>query len=65
MSLDGPLGSLEVVDLTYPLRAGIPYWPGRGFTTFKYTHLSRLETAGVATGYVEMPDHTGTHVDAP
>lgn len=57
-------GDFELVDLTHPLREGMPIWP----THPKFTHerLSSLEH-GDASCYhaLCLGEHTGTHLDAP
>jgi len=56
---------LRVVDLTQPLHSNIPYWPGVGYSGFRYERINILERDGKAAGLFEMPEHMGTHVDAP
>jgi kynurenine formamidase len=53
------------VDLTQPLHPGIPYWPGDGYGPFRYQQINVFERDGKAAGLFEMPEHMGTHVDAP
>jgi kynurenine formamidase len=59
------LRSLRVVDLSHPLHPAIPYWPGEGYGPFRYQPINVLERDGKAAGLFEMPEHMGTHVDAP
>jgi kynurenine formamidase len=59
------LARLRVVDLTYPLQADIPFWPGTGYAPFRYQLINTLERDGKAAGLFEMPEHMGTHIDAP
>lgn len=61
----GALQQLQIVDLTHPLHDGIPYWPGAGYGPFRYERINVLERDGKAAGLFEMPEHMGTHVDAP
>jgi kynurenine formamidase len=61
----GDLARLRVVDLTRPLHPGIPYWPGGGYGPFRYVQVNTFERDGKAAGLFEMPEHMGTHVDAP
>jgi kynurenine formamidase len=59
------LQRLRIIDLTQPLHPGIPYWPGAGYGAFRYERINVLERDGKAAGRFEMPEHMGTHVDAP
>ena len=54
-----------MVDLTRPLHSGIPYWPGDGYGPFRYAQINTYERDGKAAGLFEMPEHMGTHIDAP
>jgi kynurenine formamidase len=54
-----------VVDLTHPLHSGMPYWPGAGYGPFRYEAINVFERDGKAAGVFEMPEHMGTHLDAP
>lgn len=55
---------MTLIDITQPLRNGMPVWPGD--TEFSF-HLSGTmeETGSVNIGTVTMSNHTGTHIDAP
>jgi kynurenine formamidase len=59
------LTGLRLVDLSHPLESRIPYWPGAGYGPFRYAQINVLERDGKAAGVFEMPEHMGTHVDAP
>jgi len=59
------LQRLRIIDLTQPLHSKIPYWPGAGYGAFRYERINILERDGKAAGVFEMPEHMGTHVDAP
>jgi len=59
------VAGLQVVDLSHPLHPAIPYWPGEGYGAFHYAAINVLEQHGKAAGVFEMPEHMGTHVDAP
>ena len=59
------LQSLHIIDLTHPLHPDIPYWPGAGYGPFRYEQINVFERDGKAAGLFEMPEHMGTHVDAP
>lgn len=58
-------GRGKVVDLTHRLSAKIPYWPGGQYRPFEFTTIATLERDGVFSGIFAMPEHMGTHVDAP
>ena len=51
--------------MTQPLHPGIPYWPGAGYGPFRYAQINVFERDGRAAGLFEMPEHMGTHIDAP
>jgi kynurenine formamidase len=59
------LTGLRLIDLSHPLESRIPYWPGAGYGPFRYAQINVLERDGKAAGVFEMPEHMGTHVDAP
>jgi kynurenine formamidase len=59
------VAQLQAVDLSHPLHPAMPYWPGEGYGAFRYTAINVLEQHGKAAGVFEMPEHMGTHVDAP
>ena len=59
------LARLRVIDLTQPLHPEIPYWPGAGYGPFRYAQINVFERDGKAAGLFEMPEHMGTHLDAP
>jgi len=55
---------LRIHDISRPVSAGIPVWPGD--TEFDFGFVAKIaEGASVNVGRVEMSVHTGTHVDAP
>lgn len=58
-------GMVQVVDLTYPLNSENPYWPGETYSGFEFRTLATLEDDGVFSGAICMPEHLGTHLDAP
>jgi kynurenine formamidase len=58
-------GKGRMVDLTHPLSPKIPYWPGETYKPFHFEVIATLEKDGVFSGYFAMPEHTGTHIDAP
>jgi kynurenine formamidase len=65
LAILGALKQLRIIDLTQPLHANIPYWPGAGYGPFRYQQINTLNHDGKAAGVFEMPEHMGTHVDAP
>lgn len=58
-------GKGKVVDLTYKLSPKIPYWPGDQYKPFEFKTIATLEQNGVYSGSFTMPEHMGTHLDAP
>lgn len=58
-------GKLKTVDLTYPLNAKSAYWPGENYKPFELTTIATLERDGVLSKAFSMPEHLGTHIDAP
>lgn len=55
----------QVVDLTYPLNANNAYWPGENYAPFHLKTIATLEKDGVLSKAFSMPEHLGTHLDAP
>jgi kynurenine formamidase len=58
-------GKGQIIDLTHKLSASIPYWPGGTYKPFHFETIATLEKDGVYSGYFCMPEHMGTHIDAP
>jgi arylformamidase len=55
---------VRIHDISRPIRAGIPVWPGD--TPFDFRFVAKIaEGSSVNVGRVEMSVHTGSHVDAP
>lgn len=53
----------KIIDLTYPFHEQMPYWPGRLQDPFRHTvEEVRRRVWG---GCFSMPEHIGTHLDAP
>ncbi len=54
---------MTIIDLTHPLRAGMPVYPGTEEPSFSpaYTH----EQNGFRETLLHLTSHTGTHMDAP
>ncbi len=59
------LDDLQCVDLTHPLAAAMPIFPGRNVLPFERRQTASLEEHGVAAGRFAMGEHQGTHIDAP
>jgi arylformamidase len=54
----------RLIDVSRPVRAGIPVWPGD--TAYDFRLVARIrDGAAVNVGSVTMSVHTGTHADAP
>jgi kynurenine formamidase len=58
-------GKLNIIDLTYPLNEKSNYWPGEKYKPFKLETIATLEKDGVLSKAFSMPEHMGTHIDAP
>src|SRR5690606_32238598 len=58
-------GEVQVIDLTYALDETNPYWPGDDYAPFSYETIATLEKDNVLSGAFSMPEHLGTHLDAP
>jgi kynurenine formamidase len=59
-------GRIVVVDLTHMLDEETPYWPeGRTVTPFKAKVVGTYERNGLFARELEIPEHFGTHIDAP
>lgn len=56
--------SWQVVDLSHPISSKVPTYEGL-YDSFHYEQLSSVEKDGCLTGRFAMPEHFGTHVDAP
>jgi kynurenine formamidase len=58
-------GRLRMVDLAWPLSEKSAYWPGDNYKPFELTTIATLDRDGVLSKAFSMPEHLGTHVDAP
>jgi kynurenine formamidase len=58
-------GKLRIVDLTYAFNGKTPFWPGATYKPFQLTTIATLEQDGVLSKAFSMPEHLGTHIDAP
>lgn len=61
--LDRALGSAEIVDLTQPLGASTPLWPGS--RPIRLTTTATVARDGFFARDLDVPEHAGTHLDAP
>ncbi len=69
-TLELPLKALlsdevSVLDLGYSLNDRSPFWPGDDYEPFKLKTIATLDKNGVLSKSFAVPEHFGTHVDAP
>jgi kynurenine formamidase len=62
---DVAAGKATIVDLTWTLNEKNPYWPGGSYKPFELTTIATIEKDGVLSKAFSMPEHLGTHIDAP
>ncbi|QDT56674.1 Kynurenine formamidase [Caulifigura coniformis] len=55
----------RIVDLAWPLNEKSPFWPGDNYTPFRLETIATLKEDGVSSKAFSMPEHLGTHIDAP
>lgn len=53
----------RIIDLTYPIRAGMAVWPGD--PAVEFTKTGTIAESGFNTTLITMGTHTGTHTDSP
>lgn len=58
-------GEVEILDLTHSLTDKSPFWPGEDYQPFQLRTIATLEKNGVSSKAFAMPEHFGTHLDAP
>jgi kynurenine formamidase len=58
-------GKAKIVDLAWPLNAQSAFWPGDNYQPFELKTIATLEKDGVLSKAFSMPEHLGTHIDAP
>lgn len=58
-------GGVQIIDLTYKLNDKNAYWPGGGYKPFHMHTIATIEKDGVLSKAFSMPEHLGTHIDAP
>ena len=56
--------SLHVIDLTQPISSRTPTYEGKT-NEYSYQKLSTVQKDGYFTGAFHIPEHFGTHMDAP
>ncbi len=62
---DVAAGKATIVDLTHVLNEKNAYWPGTGYEPFHLKTIATIEKDGVLSKAFSMPEHLGTHIDAP
>lgn len=58
-------GGAEVIDLTHALSGTAPYWPGPDESPFRHDTLSAHDDGAPRMAAYSVPEHFGTHFDAP
>ena len=58
-------GRATIVDLTYSLNENTNFWPGDDYEPFTLETIATLEKDGVLSKAMRLPEHIGTHIDAP
>lgn len=58
-------GRAKMIDLTYALNPQNAFWPGENYQPFELKTIATLEKDGVLSKAICMPEHLGTHLDAP
>lgn len=58
-------GRARTIDLTYALNPQNAFWPGEKYQPFELKTLATLEQDGVLSKAICLPEHLGTHLDAP
>lgn len=56
---------MRLIDISQPLRDGMPVWPGDTEFRFELSQTKKEESGSVNVGRITMSAHTGTHIDAP
>ena len=57
-------GEASIIDLSHPLNVNTPTYGGER-DSFRYEKLGSIERDGYAAGAFRVPEHFGTHLDAP
>jgi kynurenine formamidase len=63
--LAAALAACEIVDLTHPLDERVPYWPGAKYFPLETWDLAKFEEVRAFSRAYRVPEHYGTHMDAP
>ncbi len=58
-------GKAKMIDLTYSLNSQNAFWPGDNYRPFELKTIATIEKDGVLSKAICMPEHLGTHLDAP
>ncbi len=58
-------GRTRILDLSYPLNGQTNFWPGDDYEPFTLETIATLEKDGVLSKSMRLPEHIGTHIDAP
>src|SRR3990172_2821449 len=58
-------GRAKLLDLTYPINKDNGYWPGSDYFPFTLKNIANIDKDGVYSNSFSMPEHLGTHMDAP
>ncbi len=58
-------GRARIIDLSYPLNEHTNFWPGEKYQPFSLETIATLEADGVLSKAMTLPEHIGTHIDAP
>jgi kynurenine formamidase len=54
-----------IADLTHSISEKTPNWEGTAESPYKVKPLASFEKDGYFTRYISLPEHFGTHIDAP
>lgn len=58
-------GRAVIIDLAYPLNEQTNFWPGPRYEPFRLETIATLNEDGVLSKSMCLPEHIGTHIDAP
>lgn len=62
---DVAAGRATIVDLAHPLNERSQFWPGDDYQPFTLRTIATIENDGVLSKAMQLPEHVGTHIDAP